>query len=271
MKSLLKYLPFYRAGYQSFLAYKFEVLIWVFGDFVFLLITYFLWNAIYQSSPNDVINGFNFQEMVIYIFIARIVTDMIHVELLWIIGDDIKTGSIAMQLIKPISYRTRLFAQSFGQMGAFVSIIAGPILIIGTILLHYALNIPYPSFLGVILFIVTVILAYFILLYLDFILGMVAFKTLATFGIGNLKGAIINFLSGALIPLSFFPLWAQDIFHFLPFSSVIYTPTMILMGKYNIDMAINAIIIQIIWVIILMLCANFVWKKVEKRLVVQGG
>lgn len=31
-------------------------------------------------------------------------------------------------------------------------------------------------------------------------------------------GAIINLLSGMLIPISFFPLWAQKIVNFFPFS-----------------------------------------------------
>lgn len=52
-------------------------------------------------------------------------------------------------------------------------------------------------------------------------------------GLSQIIGAIINLLSGMLIPISFFPLWAQKIVNFFPFSSTIYTPSMIFLGKIN--------------------------------------
>ena len=40
-------------------------------------------------------------------------------------------------------------------------------------------------------------------------------------------------MSGSLIPLAFFPKVISDIMSFLPFSSLIYTPVMIIVGKYD--------------------------------------
>lgn len=46
-----------------------------------------------------------------------------------------------------------------------------------------------------------------------------------------LKSAIIQFFSGALIPFSFYPSWAQVILNLLPFASTLSSPTLIIMGN----------------------------------------
>ena len=62
---------------------------------------------------------------------------------------------------------------------------------------------------------------------------MVAFFTTYIFGMLMAKEALLSFLTGQLIPLSFFPPLVQRIFDFLPFSSMVYTPVMIYLGKYS--------------------------------------
>ena len=86
-----------------------------------------------------------------------------------------------------------------------------------------------------------------------------------------LKGSIIKFFSGALIPLAFFPGVVRDIFELLPFASMVYKPTMIYMGKItgvNIALALGG---QIIWILVFYALAKLLWYFAQKRLAVQGG
>lgn len=90
-------------------------------------------------------------------------------------------------------------------------------------------------------------------------------------GLSQIMGAIINLLSGMLIPISFFPLWAQKIVNFFPFSSTIYTPSMIFLGKINGNNIISSLALQMLWIIILFIISKWMWKKLIKSLTILGG
>ena len=85
------------------------------------------------------------------------------------------------------------------------------------------------------------------------------------------KTALLSFLTGQLIPISLFPEVAQRIFDYLPFSSMVYTPVMIYLGKYTGEALAWALLRQMVWVVILYVLGSIIWKQVTKRLVVLGG
>lgn len=114
-------------------------------------------------------------------------------------------------------------------------------------------------------------MSFLIFVLFDFCFGMIAFFTTYIFGMLMVKDALISFLAGQLIPLSFFPEGIQRIFDFLPFSSMIYTPVMIYLGKYQGSELIFVLSRQVVWVILLYILGDLIWRKVTKRLVVLGG
>ena len=70
---------------------------------------------------------------------------------------------------------------------------------------------------------------------------------------------------------SIFPKWAQSITNFLPFSSAIYTPSMIYLGKIEGISILLALGLQLFWGIVLMLVAKSMWKALIKSLTILGG
>jgi ABC-2 type transport system permease protein len=83
--------------------------------------------------------------------------------------------------------------------------------------------------------------------------------------------ALMSFLTGQLITLSFFPEAGQRVFDFLPFSSMIYAPVMIYLGKYQGQELLWVLGRQLIWVVLLYGLGSLIWNRVTKRLVVLGG
>ena len=126
---------------------------------------------------------------------------------------------------------------------------------------------------GIICALLTVltIFSFFIYVLFDFCFGMIAFFTTYIFGLQMVKSAVLSFLTGELIPLSFFPAVFQKVFDFLPFSSMVYTPVMIYLGKYSGSELMFVLARQVIWIVILYVLGSLIWKKVTKRLVVLGG
>lgn len=46
-------------------------------------------------------------------------------------------------------------------------------------------------------------------------------------GLMRAKRVVIDLFSGLLLPISFYPLWAQEIMQFLPFQAISYVPSLI--------------------------------------------
>ena len=133
------------------------------------------------------------------------------------------------------------------------------------------LKLPMVSIQTVLLFSLSCVLSFLIFVLFDFCFGMIAFFTTYIFGLLMAKEALLSFLTGQLIPISLFPLGVQKVFDYLPFSSMIYTPVMIYLGKYTGQELLFVLTRQLVWVILLYLFGNVIWKMVTKRLVVLGG
>ena len=63
----------------------------------------------------------------------------------------------------------------------------------------------------------------------------------------------------------------QKIFEYLPFSSMIYTPVMVYLGKYSGMDLVFVLFRQFVWIVILYAAGSFLWQRITRRLVVLGG
>ena len=120
-------------------------------------------------------------------------------------------------------------------------------------------------------YLLSCIMSFLIYVLFDFCFGMIAFFTTYIFGLLLVKGALLGFLMGQLIPISFFPAVVQRFFDFLPFSSMVYTPVMIYLGKYDSAQLLFVMLRQAVWIVILYVLGSLIWRQVTKRLVVLGG
>lgn len=267
-----KYFAFSKAGILSGFAYKFSALGWLLGDIISLVILFFLWQAIYKNSPNDVINGMTFKEMIAYLIYARIATSLVFSTIsFWIIGEDIYEGNIAISLIRPMSYRYRLLASSFGNYLASAILMFIPLFIMSVILLNLTLGIEFPGFINLLLFLLSTIFSFIIADSINFLIGEISIFTNALFGLMIIKNITLAFLSGSLLPSSYFPNWLNEILRFLPFQSMIEKPIMIYLGKMNGEEIIMTFLTQIMWVFILSLLCNLSFNKLKKHVVSVGG
>lgn len=272
MKKQLKiYMPFALNELKRQMAYKgafyLFILISLFGSFI----QYFLWMAIYGSTDNATLGGLTRDEMVIYIFMVYVTTSLVMITISDWVSDDVVKGTVAMNLIKPIDYRMSLITRAMGQV-VYRFLAPGVFIWIGLEIYKVkVLHMGVTSIVNILLFILSCVMSFFICVLFDFCFGMVAFFTTYIFGMLMAKEALMSFLTGQLIPLSFFPPIVQRVFDFLPFSSMVYTPVMIYLGKYNGNELAFVLLRQATWVVLLYILGSLIWKQVTKRLVVLGG
>ncbi len=270
-KILRTYLPFTANELKTQLAYRGAFYLWAFISLFSSFISYFLWMAIYGSSESGVIGNLTQNEMVIYIFMVYVTSSMVSISVSTWVGYDVVEGRVATNLIKPIDYRASLVARALGNM-IHRLLVPGIFIWIGLeVYKVFALGMELISFPTLVLYICSVLMSFLIYVLFDFCFGMIAFFTTYIFGLRMAKNALLSFLTGQLIPISLFPLAAQKFFDFLPFSSMVYTPVMIYLGKYSQMELVWALGRQALWVVLLFMLGNIIWKQVTKRLVVLGG
>lgn len=272
MKKFLRtYLPFAKNCIKRALAYDISVYLWIFCTMFGTFISYFLWMAVYRSADSSTIAGLSQNEMIIYIFMTYIVSSLVMIDISEEINEDVVKGNVAMNLIKPIEYRTSLIFTALGDV-AFRFFAPNVFIWIGVEIYRVAvLGMQVTGITTILLFVLSAIMSFLIYVFFEFCFGMIAFYTTYIFGLQIAKAAILSFLTGQLIPLSFFPEAFQRVFDFLPFSSMVYTPVMIYLNKYSANELVFVLVRQFVWVIILYVLGSFIWKKVTKRLVVLGG
>jgi len=241
------------------------------GSGLTVIITFYLWKAIFESSGQETIRGFTFNEMIIYIFISLITMRLTNNYVEYMVSDDVRSGALAMNLIKPINYFIRLLFTSIGNIIGESILINGP-MIIGVVIyqIFYSSG-TIPSLSTLLLYIVSILLSFMIMMFFNFCFGMLSFYVVYLWGLNFTKTALMKFLSGELIPLAFFPLGFRKIMHLTPFASINYTPVMIYLNKYTGYKIISEMGVQVIWVILLMLLSYFIWKRAIKRVTIMGG
>ena len=268
-KILRTYWPFARAEIQGRMAYKMAYFFTA-AEILLMLLSYFLWRAIFASSGEEILNGFSFPEMVTYIFIGNLTKMCTATAAFHVISQDVMEGSIGAQLIKPINYMAMTL---FICIGIIIHdfIATGIPVFAGLFGYNYLTAGVLPDGILILKFFLSFGLSFLLACLIDFCIGLIAFYTNYVFGVWMLKLAVMGFLSGGFIPFGFFPEVFQRIFEFLPFGKLVYTPTMIYLGKISGVALWQEIGLQVMWIVIFFGIANLIWSRAIKRLTVLGG
>ncbi|MFA9377920.1 MAG: ABC transporter permease [Lachnotalea sp.] len=265
--NIKSYLPFISNEVKSRMSYKVPFFIYMSSQGFTVLVSYFLWKAIYQSSLNPVLGGFDFDQMTGYVIISFFTSAIASSSPSLLIAREVADGSIAMNLLKPISYRGRVFAVALGELVVTGLIISIPFMALFT----YLDMIQWPGLYTGIMYIISVLLSFGILFTFTFCFSMLAFYTTYFFGLNIAFMVFVKFFSGALIPISFFPGVLAKVFLALPFASMNYTPVMIYLGKMTGNELYQNIALQLFWVIIFYGLGSLLWQHAIKRLTILGG
>lgn len=272
MRKFLKvYTPFTKAGILQTMAYRFNFLFFLIGEMFKCFIMYYVWRAVFESSNSSTFMGFSMIDMTVYLFISFLTGYLTYSDGAYAVGEEIRDGSIAMRMIKPVSFDMTFLFQEIGNRCIVVLVVLVPIcvgveiykfIVTGTVMFN-------PINFG--LFMVSTLIAYLISFYFNVCYGFMAFFLKNLWGSNILKEVIVDFLSGATIPLAFMPEALKNVLTFLPFSSLNYTPVMIYMGMYSLQKSLALIVLQLFWLGCFVLLSKFIWHSAIKRLAVQGG
>ena len=278
IKNKLKlYLPFSKAGIKIELAYKAQIAMWIIISFIQCFFVLFLYQAIYRNSPeglNSVINGFTFYDMVLYMITSFFFSFIMGAgDTSYEIWTDIKEGTIANTLTKPVSYRLRHLFTYFGVLVfdyaiiiiPFLSIVYGIFIGLGILQIN-----AWQFVLNILFFVIFSIIAGFINNAVSYFVGMLVFYTDHLFGLNMARNALQGFLGGQMVPLAYMGTLGIA-FSFTPFAFMNSVPVLTIMGKLNINDILLYLCIALIWIFIIELVNHFIFKRALRKITVQGG
>ena len=272
MKKFLKtYLPFTRAGMQSATAYRVNFLAWFMGNIMYCLVMYYVWRAVFASSGQSSFNGFTMTDMTVFLFISNITRYITESDGSYDVGEEIRDGNIAMRLIKPVSFdMTFLFTELGFKILTFLMIFVPMVIGVeiyksiafGKVMFHIGTFAAY---------MLSLVMSYLFSFYMNVCFGFMAFFLKNLWGFNMLKGSILRFVSGAVIPLALLPDTLRQVLEWLPFSTQVYTPAMIYMEKYvGWELAFR-LGIQALWVTGFCLLSQLILSAAMRHVTVQGG
>lgn len=265
---LKKYLALTRAGIMETLQFRLSFVVMVIGNLLYLIVVYFLWDAIYESAGTDVVNGMTFSDTLIYLVLATALFNFMEMYAVWEIGRSIQSGKIVLDLLKPMEYRKYLFWSFSGSFIAKFLLTFLPTFIAVAIVTNGAI----PMGINLLYFVLSVVMAVSINYSIDFIVGTICLYTESIWGINIMKQVIVLLLSGATIPLAFFPDTLRTVVNYLPFQSIYNAPlTILLNGAPTAETVLTTLGTQLIWCIVMMVISKLFWKVSLRQITVNGG
>lgn len=260
------YLDIIRIRFLMMLAYRVNYYSGIIIYIINIGASYFLWQAVYGSE--DQMAGFSVEQMTSYLAISWMARAFYFNNLDREIASEIKDGSVSVQLIRPYKYLMVKVMQGSGEGLFRLLLFTIPGMTIAVFIFPITLPHRIETW-GA--FLIMIFFSFLINSQINVLTGLFAFFVENNEGLIRMKRVAVDLFSGLLIPISFFPMWAESILKWLPFQAITYLPASVFTGRVAGAAVWDVLLIQGTWFIVLLLPITIIWRVARRRLFVQGG
>ena len=99
-----RYKPFINAGVQELITYRVNFILYRIGDVMGAFVAFYLWKAVFDSSQESLIQGFSMADITLYIIMSFVTNLLTRSDSSFMIGEEVKDGSIIMRLLRPVHF-----------------------------------------------------------------------------------------------------------------------------------------------------------------------
>lgn len=265
-----KYLSFFRLRFVMGMQYRAAALAGVCTQFFWGLMEVMIFSAFYEADAAAFPMSLSATISYVWLqqaFLAFFAVWMLEGE----IFEAIRKGNLAYELARPVDIYNMWFARSVANRLSRAVLRCFPILLIAVFVpAPYGLCMPasLPYFM---LFLAAMVLGLAVTVSVCMLIYVLAFFTISPRGVRMVFTSAIDFLAGAIIPIPFFPEKLAKVLEMLPFAAMQNVPLRIYSGSLNGTELVQAISLQIFWLVVITLMGKILCRKAEKSAVVQGG
>jgi len=253
-----KYLAIFKISFAQEFAYRLNFVMWRVRNIMQFFLIFFLWDTVF-SSPSTQIFGYDRPKILTYVFGLIIVRSIVLSARSVDIAGEVSRGDLSNYLVKPINYikywltrdlSSKLLNLSFAMFEAvLLFIVLKPPFFLQT----EALQLTFFVF-----SIFTAILLFFLLMFLFSMFAL--WYPDQAWGASFLLFIFVDFLGGGVFPLDVLPVNFQNILYLTPFPYLLFSPLQIYLGKLDTLLTVRNVLIGAIWVAILSVMVNKIWR-----------
>jgi ABC-2 type transport system permease protein len=253
-----------RVGFAESIAYRAEMLVWVLST-TMPLIMMALWTAVAREAP---VGRFTSQDFVAYFLGAFVVRQISGAWAAWVITFEVRQGTLAMRLLRPISPLWSYAAENIAFM---------PLKLLVTVpvaLLSVAIVGPQAvprTVWGFVAFLLSLVGAWCITFLANVAIGTLSLYMESSNKVMDVWLALYFVCSGYLYPLKVFPPWAQELVRWLPFYNQLGLPVDLMTDAPGGMATLGMLARQWLWVGLMLVLALTLWRRGLKRFSAFGG
>jgi ABC-2 type transport system permease protein len=265
MRRALRALPtLVRVGLAESVAYRAEMLVWLLST-TMPLVMLALMTAVARDAP---VGRFGQADFAAYYLAALVVRLLTGAWVIWEVNFEIRQGTLAYRLLRPIHPLVAYAAENVGAMPlrflAVIPIAAGAVAATGGERLTRD-----PLLLAA--FPVALVGAWLITFLAMSVIGAVAFWVESSGALFEVWLGLFGVFSGYLVPLELFPRWLEVGARFLPFRYMLAFPVEMVIGMTPRPAALRELAIQWLFVGVLATTARLAWRAGLRRFAAYGG
>ena len=255
-----------RNSFMTISIYRFHFIFTSVGNILYITLIYFLWKSIYKGSSQ--INGMTFNQVMVYLTLATSMHCLFKVDMEWKISRRVLEGSIVNNIIKPLDLQLQSLFETLGLVLCNLVTVTIP----SVFIIVFIFKSEIPIGMNILFFFLMLILAFLISFSIDYIIGLFSFYTESIWGIINTKDVLVLLLSGATIPINFFPQVIKQFIVLLPFQAIYNLPMVVLTSpNLEVSKCIYFIGVQLIWVFTLFITGKLFYNRAIKVITINGG
>lgn len=251
------------AGFRRYAGYRQAALAGLTANTVFGLLRAAVLIAV--LAQRGTVAGYDVSVAVTYVWLGQ---GLLSVVLMW--GDTelsqrIRSGDVVIDLGRPWDLQTAMLATDLGRAGFAVLMRLVPPMLFGALFFPFRWPERPTTWL---LFALSVVLAVVVSFGIRFLLNAAAFWMLDARGVIAVWGVTGGVLSGLVLPLAWFPQWAQSVLALTPFPAIMQSPIDVFTERGDGVALLGG---ALVWAVLLFAAGRFVLAAGSRRLVVQGG
>lgn len=251
-------------NFKQQFSYRASLYMRILGSIIRVYIQVCIWRALLQVGASV---EQTLEQLVTYTVVAFLIGQIARNNTANALAGKVRSGSIAIDLIRPFPLKWYLFYQQLSE-NMFNFIFVGiPVLLVSML----AWNMSIPGVMELLFGLISLALAVLLTFSFQYAVGLLVFWFKDEVYSRMITGGIVELFSGSLIPLWFYPQAFRQVCEALPFRFMVFEPISVFLGSYDFNGCIKVIGIQLFWIIVLQLIAEFIWRRVQKEITVQGG
>ncbi len=253
-----------RVGFAEAVAYRAEMLVWLLST-TMPLVMLALMTAVARDGP---VGRFGKADFTAYYLAALVVRLLTGAWVIWEVNFEIRQGTLAYRLLRPIHPLVAYAAENVGAMPLRLAIVA-PLAAVAVLAAGPSHVTHDPVLLAA--FPVAVVGAWLITFLAMGIIGALAFYVEASGSLFEVWLGLFGVFSGYLIPLELFPRWLAEVARFLPFRYMLAFPVEMIVGMTPRGTALAELGVQWLLVVVLAVAAHETWRHGLRRFAAYGG